>query len=75
METINNQSEGIKMSSHKVVINAATNYALIVRIDRDGEQSVIHGFGRHYASPAAAEKGARRFAATRGIELAAVEIR
>ena len=32
-------------------------YALIVRIDRDGEENVIHGYkGRHFATLKAAEK-------------------
>ena len=32
-------------------------FALIVRIDRDGEESVIHGYnGRHFATVKAAEK-------------------
>lgn len=32
-------------------------YALIVRIDRDGQESVIHGYkGRHFKTLKAAEK-------------------
>lgn len=32
-------------------------YALIVRVDRDGEEQVIHGYrGRHFASLKAAQK-------------------
>ena len=32
-------------------------YALIVRIDRDGEENVIHGYkGRHFANVKAAQK-------------------
>ena len=32
-------------------------YALIVRIDRDGQENVIHGYkGRHFATAKAAEK-------------------
>ena len=32
-------------------------YALIVRIDRDGEENVIHGYkGRHFATVKAAQK-------------------
>mgnify|MGYP003627770436 FL=1 len=34
-------------------------YALIVRVDRDGEESVIHGYrGRHFKTRKAAEKSA-----------------
>lgn len=31
-------------------------FALIVRVDRDGEESVIHGYSRHFKTLAAAEK-------------------
>jgi hypothetical protein len=32
-------------------------YALIVRVDSDGQESVIHGYkGKHFASVKAAEK-------------------
>ena len=37
-------------------------YALVVRIDRDGEESVIHGYkGRHFASHKAALKSTTRY--------------
>lgn len=39
-------------------------YALIVRIDSDGEQSVIHGYkGRHFATLKAAEKSTSAYLA------------
>ncbi len=39
-------------------------YALIVRIDKDGEQNVIHGYkGRHFASIKAAEKSTSAYLA------------
>lgn len=39
-------------------------YALVVRIDRDGEQQVCHGFkGRHFASLKAAEKSTAAYIA------------
>ena len=37
-------------------------YAFIVRIDRDGESHVIHGYkGRHFKTRAAAEKSTLAF--------------
>ena len=47
------------MSKHEARISENSNgfYALIVRIDRDGQESVIHGYkGRHFATRQAAEK-------------------
>lgn len=39
-------------------------YALIVRIDKDGEQNVIHGYkGRHFANMKAAEKSTSAYLA------------
>ena len=39
-------------------------YALIVRIDRDGQENVIHGYkGRHFASLKAAEKSTASYVA------------
>lgn len=39
-------------------------YALIVRIDRDGEENVIHGYkGRHFATVKAAEKSTATYLA------------
>lgn len=39
-------------------------YALIVRIDRDGEQQVIHGYkGRFFATRKAAEKSTAAYIA------------
>lgn len=37
-------------------------YAIIVRIDRDGEIHVVHGYkGRHFKTRAAAEKSTMAF--------------
>jgi hypothetical protein len=37
-------------------------YALIVRIDRDGEESVIHGYrGRHFKTLKAAQKSTANY--------------
>jgi hypothetical protein len=39
-------------------------YALIVRIDKDGEESVIHGYkGRHFSTMKAAEKSTAAYLA------------
>jgi hypothetical protein len=38
-------------------------YALIVRIDRDGQENVIHGYARHFKSMAAAQKSAANYIA------------
>lgn len=37
-------------------------YALIVRVDRDGQESVIHGYkGRHFATRKAAERSTAKY--------------
>lgn len=42
-------------------------YALIVRVDRDGEESVIHGYkGRHFSTMKAAEKSTSAYIAKIG---------
>ena len=39
-------------------------YALIVRIDRDGQENVIHGYaGRHFTTMKAAEKSTSAYIA------------
>lgn len=38
-------------------------FALIVRIDRDGEESVVGGFAKFFQSMAAAEKSAAKYIA------------
>ena len=44
--------------------NDGSFYALIVRTDRDGSESVIHGYkGRYFASRKAAEKSTAAFIA------------
>lgn len=42
-------------------------YALIVRIDSDGQKNVIHGFRRFYKSEKAAVKGAGAYITKRGL--------
>jgi demethoxyubiquinone hydroxylase (CLK1/Coq7/Cat5 family) len=55
------------MSPHKAVITKNADgqfYALIVRVDRDGEESVIHGYkGRHFKTLMAAEKSTSNYIA------------
>lgn len=42
-------------------------YALIVRIDRDGQERVIHGYkGRHFSTIKAAEKSTASYIAKIG---------
>ena len=37
-------------------------YALVVRVDRDGQESVIYGYkGRHFATTKAAEKSTAKY--------------
>ena len=36
-------------------------FALVVRVDYDGEQSVVNGFSRHYKTKKAALKSANSF--------------
>lgn len=53
------------MSNHKARISKTAYgdfYALIVRIDRDGEEYVALGYkGRHFATKAAAEKSTAKY--------------
>lgn len=55
------------MSKHEARITANginSFYALIVRIDKDGEENVIHGYkGRHFISMKAAEKSTSQYIA------------
>ena len=55
-----NATESYKMSFYKSAITETGDnqfYVLIVRVDTDGEESVIHGYkGRYMKSRAAAEK-------------------
>jgi len=55
------------MSPHKAVIRKNADghfYALIVRIDRDGEENVINGYeGRHFKTLKAAEKSTSNYIA------------
>ena len=36
-------------------------FALVVRIDRDGEENVVNGFGRSFKTLSAAEKSSARY--------------
>lgn len=55
------------MSTHKPVIreNAYGEfYALVVRVDKDGEETVIHGYkGRHFKTEKAAIKSTTKYIA------------
>ena len=54
------------MSKHEARISEHTNgfYALVVRIDRDGEENVIHGYkGRRFKTRQAAEKSTAKYIA------------
>lgn len=55
------------MSNYKANITKTADgsfYALIVRIDRDGQENVIHGYkGRHFATAKAAEKSTAAYLA------------
>lgn len=56
------------MSQHFPKISKTADgdfYALVVRIDRDGQEQVVNGFGGHYATEAKARKAAERFIATK----------
>ena len=47
------------MSKHEARISPSAGefYAIIVRIDKDGQENVIHGYkGRHFKTVKAAEK-------------------
>jgi hypothetical protein len=55
------------MSNHEARISqngTGEFYALIVRIDRDGEENVIHGYaGRHFKTEKAAVKSTTNYIA------------
>ena len=55
------------MSNYQPRINKNADgefYALIVRVDYDGEEQVIHGYkGRHFKSLKAAEKSTNNYIA------------
>jgi hypothetical protein len=59
-------TEDKKMSKYEPRISEYKDgscYALIVRIDRDGQENVIHGYARHFKSMAAAQKSAASYIA------------
>ena len=52
------------MSNYKSVISKQNDsfYAIIVRIDRDGQENVIHGYkGRFFKTRKAAEKSTNNY--------------
>jgi hypothetical protein len=55
------------MSNYQARITESADgafYALVVRIDRDGQENVTHGYkGRHFATRKAAEKSAAAYIA------------
>jgi|AJXC01.1.fsa_nt_gi hypothetical protein len=54
------------MSTHEPRVSGTIEngfYALIVRIDRDGEENVINGFARHYKTRKAGERAAAKYIA------------
>ena len=55
------------MSQHESRISQTSDgdyYVLIVRIDRDGQENVIHGYrGRHFATQSAAERSTSKYIA------------
>ena len=59
------------MSQHKAKVTGTTEngfYALIVRIDKDGQEHVIHGYkGRTFASREAGLKSANKYMQKHGL--------
>jgi hypothetical protein len=58
------------MSQYKANIKKNSDgefYALVVRVDRDGQENVIHGYkGRHFSTLKAAEKSTGAYIAKIG---------
>ena len=53
------------MSKYQARINKTSLYTVIVRVDKDGEESVIHGYkGRHFSTLKAAEKSTQKYIAS-----------
>lgn len=60
----------MKSSRHEARISGPDNYTLIIRIDRDGEEAVIHGYkGRHFTTPERARRSVRAYCAQNEITL------
>lgn len=60
------QTKGNEMAYKARITKSADQsfYALIVRVDSDGQENVIHGYkGRHFASLKAAEKSTAAYIA------------
>jgi hypothetical protein len=54
------------MSQHESRITTGPNgsYALVVRIDRDGQEQVLHGYkGRHFATIVGAQRSTANYIA------------
>ena len=52
------------MSYYTPKINKTSGFTLIVRVDNDGQESVIHGYkGRHFKTYAAAVKSTDKYLA------------
>lgn len=50
------------MSKYEARINKVTLYTFIVRIDKDGQENVIHGYkGRHFKSMKAAVRSTDKY--------------
>ena len=60
MNSSQQTQKGNEMNNYQASITKNSDntfYALVVRIDRDGQQNVIHGYkGRHFSTAKAAEK-------------------
>ncbi len=51
----------MKRYQAKIIRSDDSFYALLVRVDKDGETTVAHGYkGRHFATEAAAQKSIER---------------
>jgi hypothetical protein len=52
------------MYQARISENNGSIFAIIVRIDKDGEENVIHGYkGRHFATRKGAEKSTSKYLA------------
>ena len=49
------------MSTYEARINQHTFFTQVVRVDYDGEERVVAGFSKHYASVKSAKLGAAKF--------------
>jgi|TARA_R110000782_G_scaffold55723_1_gene117217 hypothetical protein len=49
------------MTKYEARINQHTFFTVVVQVDHDGEERVVAGFGKHYASVKSAKLGAAKF--------------